>query len=262
MKRIGLLVVGAALVFPATAVVTPAAADPVTLVTYYQAKDQDGNGLVEHMKTYGLDDVLNAQMEDGNVLGWGIGNRTLDGPEHTHMAWVTYPSFTAWQTTNEAFEAHFNELGEDGAGSQQALQDLIHGMDEMVISHSTFEVNLDAESEFLAVSTFRANPGMNVKASAWIDGGNEANAQLLGDGVLDGYGVFSQVYHTNPEWTHGTWSSFTGIDKHDAVIAAYEAASNEESRAARAAAMDFSGHRDELYWIVYAPWLVDGEEEE
>ncbi len=258
MKRFGLLVLALLLVFPVVA-----AADPISLVTYYQAKDQDGNGLVDHMKKYGLNDVLNGQMDAGNVMGWGIANRTLDGPEYTHMAWVTYPSWTAWEATTGAFEAHFKELGEEGESSQQDLQDLIHGMDEMVISHSTFEYNADAPAaEFLSISVFKAQPGKRAEASAWMDGGNGIDAQLLADGVISGYGTFSQEYHTNSEWTHGGWQTFSGLDKNDAIGAAYEAASSEESRATRAEVMDRSGHSDELYWIIYGPGMDEEEEEE
>jgi len=257
MKRFGLLVLAVLLVFPAVAT-----ADPITLVTYYQAKDQDGNGLVDHMKKYGLNDVLNGQMEAENVMSWGIANRTLDGPEHTHMAWVTYPSWTAWEATTGAFDAHFKELGEEGAGSQQNLQSLINGMDEMVIRHTTFEVNPEEAPEFLSISVFKARPGKRAEASAWMEGGEEIDAQLMADGVITGYGTFSQVYHTDSGWSHGSWQTFSGLDKMDAIDAAYGAASTEEGRATRAEVMDRSGHGDELYWIIYGPGMDEEEEEE
>ena len=257
MKRLVLCVLALALVLPAAAI-----GDPITLVTYYQAKDRDGNTLVEHMKKYGIDDVLNAQLGAGNVTSWGVANRTLDGPEFSHITWVTYPNWTSWEAATEAFEAHFKELGEEGAGSQQALQELIEGMDEMVLRHTTYEVNPEVRPEFLMTSVFRAKPGKGGEAAAWMEAGEPVNAQLMADGVITGYGTFVQDFHTDPGWTQGAWVTFTGLDKLDAIGEAYQAASSDESRAARAEAMDRSGHYDELYWIVFGPGMDDDEKEE
>ncbi len=257
MKRIGLCLLAAVLLLPAVA-----AAESISLVTYYKAKDQDGNGLVEHMKKYGIDDVLNAQMEAGNVSYWGLANRTLDGPEYSHIAWVTYPNWTAWEATTDAFEAHFEALGEEGEGSQAALQALLDGMDEMVINHLQFNVNDDVQPEFVMISSFRAREGMGDRAVEWLTQEGSID-QMVADGQLGGNGVFTQSsFHTNPEWTHGTWISFSGLDTMDAIEAAWKADANEEGMAARAEIFDPAGHGDELYWIIHGPGMGDEEEEE
>lgn len=257
MNRIGLCFLAAVLLVPAVA-----AADPITLVTYYDAKDQDGNGLVEHMKKYGIDDVLNGQVEAGNVINWGLANRTLDGPEHTHIAWVTYPSWTAWQDSTEAFDAHFEALGEEGEDSQQTLQALLDGMDEVVIHQLQVNVNEDVKPEFLMVSVFHAREGMGERAVEWLSEPGSID-HLVADGVIGGAGVFTQSsFHTNPEWTHGNWLTFSGLDKLDAIEEAWDADASEEGIAARAEIFDPAGHHDELYWILHGPGMGDEEEEE
>lgn len=257
IKQIGLCLLIAALLAPLAA-----AADPITLVTYYDAKDRDGNGLVEHMKKYGIDDILNAEMEAGNVVNWGLGNRTLDGPEYSHIAWVTYPTWSAWEATTEAFDAHFEALGEEGEDSQKTLQELLNGMDEMVIHHLQVNVNEEVKPEFLMVSVFRAREEMGESAIEWLTAPSSIE-QLIADGTVAGAGVFTQrTFHTNPEWTHGNWLTFSGLDKLDAIEEAWEADATEEAAAARAEIFDPAGHHDELYWIVHGPGKGDEEDEE
>jgi hypothetical protein len=241
-----------------------AAEGGITVVVLDQLRPgQDGAWIAAVTEIYGP--VLNQGMADGNVLGWGMAERASGGSDHTHAAWVIYPSWDAMAAVDQQFAAKFMAMSAEDQAAIGARFGAIaepHQAQFRYLHVEVSEVNPEAPMRYLMVSDWDAAAGKAGSVKALYEKVRPAFAQAMADGAISGYGLYSQELHDGGP-SHTSWyalADFSGIPKVDAAL---DAAMTDEVQAEAAEVFDMSSHRDTLYRILYlgSPPAGDGEAE-
>jgi len=77
------------------------------------------------------------------------------------------------------------------------------------------------------------------------------NDQLLADGIITGYGFYTQELHGEPGWTHVAWTAYADLADKDRADAYFWSNFSESQMAAAMSLMEWSSHKDQILLIVH-----------
>ena len=230
----------------------------VTWVVYYRVAPKDTDTFVDLVRSY-YGRTLDAEMASGNVVGWGVADKTNDDDGATHLAWIGYPSWSAMQEVGERLETEFTEMDANRkAHFDRTFDEIVESMDESVYQGIVRRTDLDAPTpKFLVIGEYRARPGKAAEGTAlYTEYGQPIYEQLLAEGHVTGYGLSVPALHERG-LTHVTWFAIDGLGRMDAVSRAFAGLESREFAERRLAAFDPAGHHDNLWYILHLGGLEE-----
>ena len=124
--------------------------------------------------------------------------------------------------------------------------------DWIVRHHIRRYAESDVQPRYLVMSYWKAKPGKDEQMTAIFKRSvAPVFDRLLEEGTLLGYGITTQELHTDPSWSHVSWTSINDLSAMDAVDEALMNSLNEVDMAAFVSASDWSAHHDQIMMIVH-----------
>ena len=173
-----------------------------------------------------------------------------------YMLWATMPSWKEVGDLQAGFEKMFSTRSpEDMAAGQKLYKEsTVPGShhDWVIRHHIRRYAESDVQPRYLVMSYWKAKPGKDEQMTAiFTRSVAPVFDRLLEEGTLLGYGITTQELHTDPTWSHVSWTSISDLSAMDAVDEALMSSLNEVDMAAFVSASDWSAHRDQIMLIVH-----------
>ncbi len=165
---------------------------------------------------------------DGKATSWAVGYELAGPGGYDYVIWITAPGWAGVGDVEAAFDSQYEGL------SEEELAEMIGdwtaaiepGDDQtLLLRHSVFKANPDADWKFLRTSHYTAKPGhdgdlMKMYESVWVP----IYDKLLESGAISGYGLAEQAVHSDGSFTHEAWITFSALANLDKVDQAIEEA--------------------------------------
>ena len=170
---------------------------------------------------------------DGKATSWAIGYELAGPGGYDYVFWINAPGWAGIGDIEAAFVSRYEGLSEEelGAMIEDWTATIEPGDDQtLLLTHSVFKANPDADWKFLRLSHHTAKPGhggdlTKMYKSIWVP----VYDQLLETGVISGYGMAEQAVHSDSSFTHEAWITFDALADLDKVDQAIEEAYSEMS---------------------------------
>ena len=233
-------------------------AGPLTWFAFCKVKP----GMTEAAVAFTLEDkeLMDGLMADGTILSWGLAtpiNHT-PGDLWNHVQWVTVADWSKVDDWVAAVMGRMEEMDEAtrAENMQRAQQIYVEGshFDE-VVRHSVFSRGSGAVPRYFWNGEFTAKKGQE---GAMVKLFKEAVAPLLdelvAEGAMTSYGVYSTELHLDVEWTHRFWYGLPGLAGIDAMKKKFGRLGTPAFEAWANAVFSDEGHYDKVVMVLhYAP---------
>jgi hypothetical protein len=194
----------------------------------------------------------------GKLESWGIAIPINHSPDDNfnYMLWATMPSWEQVGDLQAGFQKMFsNRSPEEMAAAQKLYQEsTVAGShhDWIVRHHIRRYADSDVQPQYLVMSYWKAKPGKEDQMTAIFKRSvAPVFDRLLEEGTLLGYGITTQELHTDPSWSHVSWTSISDLSAMETVDEALMSSLNEVDMAAFVSVSDWSAHRDQIMLIVH-----------
>jgi hypothetical protein len=194
----------------------------------------------------------------GKLESWGIAIPINHSPDDTfnYMLWATMPSWKEVGDLQAGFQKMFSTRSPEqmAAGQKLYQESTVAGShhDWIVRHHIRRYAESDVQPQYLVMSYWKAKPGHEEQMTTIFKRSvSPIFDQLLEDGTLLGYGITTQELHTDPTWSHVTWTSISDLSAMGAVDEALKSSLNEVDMAAFVSVNDWGAHRDQVLLIVH-----------
>ena len=233
-------------------------AGPLTWFAFSKVKP----GKTEAAVAFTLEDkeLMDGLIADGTVLSWGLAtpiNHT-PGDLWNHVQWVTLADWSKVDDWVAAVFARMEEMDEAtmAENMQRAQQIYVEGshFDE-VVRHSVFSRGSGAVPRYFWSGEFTAKKGQE---GAMVKLFKEAVAPLLdelvAEGAMTSYGVYSTEIHLDVDWTHRFWYGLPDLAAIDKMTAAFGEGFTPALEAWAESIFEPEGHYDKVVMVLhYAP---------
>jgi hypothetical protein len=197
-------------------------------------------------------------MKDGTLLGWGIAipiNHRLDD-QWNYVLWATMADWAKVGGLQAGFEKNFaSQTPEQMAAMQAAYKEAtVQGAhhDWIVRQRIYRQGSSDTVPHYLDLGYFKAKPGMDEAMTAFFK--NQIapiNEKLLADGIITGYGMYTQELHGEPGWSHVAWTAISDLGDKDRADEVFWANFSDAQMAEAMSLMDWNAHKDQILLIVH-----------
>ena len=197
-------------------------------------------------------------LADGTLMSWGIAipiNHRLDD-SWNYMLWATMSDWGKVGDLQAGFENLFaTRSPEDMEAMQKAHQEaVVEGAHhDWIVRHQVYQPGTrDVPPRYFSTSYWKTKPGMDEKLTAFYkDRMQPVFEDLRTAGTINGYGIFTQEIHGDPDWTHVTWYALSELAAIDAVGQALDAALTEADLAEVFPVMEMEAHKDQVLMVVH-----------
>jgi len=205
-------------------------------------------------------ELMEGLIADGTILSWGLAtpiNHT-PGDLWNHVQWVTVADWSKVDDWVAAVMGRMEEMDEAtiAENMQRAQQIYVEGshFDE-VVRHPVFSRGSGAAPRYFYAAEFVAKPGQE---SAMVKLFKEAVAPLLdelvADGAMTSYGVYSTELHLDVEWTHRFWYGLPNLAAIDTMKEKFGRLGTPAFEAWAGSVFADEGHYDKVLMVLhYAP---------
>lgn len=258
-KRVVSLALLAALALPLTALAESheeaAPPQPVIWVSFLKAA-ASGQELVENIikEDAGLWGEL---LAEGKILEWGVAQPVVHSGEDRYdvAEWATFADWGAMDAFVAGFMAkQAAKSPEEMKASQEAYMSVVvPGSHYDHVHQSIYAATNGQRPGYLSLGFQKAHPGKDgALVEIWMEHAKPMFEQLMSDGAIQGFGLFTQAMHGDHTWTHGSWMTMPGLAGMDAVNKAFAGLQhNEEAMTGFMSAVDWEAHWDELLAVVH-----------
>ncbi len=195
-------------------------------------------------------------VKDGTLLSWGIAipiNHRLDD-QWNYVLWANMADWSKVGKLQAGFEKMFaTRTPEQMAAMSKAYKEAtVPGAhhDWIVRYQVMRQSTADVMPRYIYVSYYTANPGQDLTAY-YKKNVSPIYENLLTDGAITGYGMYTQELHGEAGWSHIGWYTMADLGAADTVNQAMEASFTEEKMAEAMAVMDWKTHKDQILLIVH-----------
>jgi hypothetical protein len=162
---------------------------------------------------------------DGKATSWAMGYELAGPGGYDYVIWINAPGWAGIGNIEAAFDSQYEGLSEEGLA--EMIEDWTAAVEPgddqtLLLRHSVFKANPDADWKFLRLSHYTAKPGhggdlMKMYKVFWVP----IYDKLLETGAISGYGVAEQAVHSDGSFTHEAWitlSALANLDEVDQAI--------------------------------------------
>jgi len=197
-------------------------------------------------------------LKDGTLLSWGIGipiNHRLDDTWN-FVLWATMADWGKVGGLQAGFEKMFaSRTPEQMMAMQKAYQEAsVEGAHhDWIVRQNVYRQNSgDRMPRYLDLSYYSAKPGMEQAMTEFFKNNiAPINEKLLADGIITGYGLYTQELHGEPGWTHVAWTALADLGDRDRADAYFWENFSDAQMAEGMSLMDWSAHKDQILLIVH-----------
>lgn len=197
-------------------------------------------------------------LENGTLESWGIAipiNHRLDD-NWNFVLWATMADWGKVGELQAGFEKLFaSRTPEQMMAMQKAYKEVsVEGAHhDWIVRHEVIRQGTGEQApRYFDIGYYSAKPGMEEALTAFY----KANVapiyeKLLTDGVITGYGMYTQELHGEPGWTHVGWMTVADLGAKDTADRFFMANMTDAQMAEAAKLMDWSTHKDQVLLIVH-----------
>lgn len=201
---------------------------------------------------------MDGLMADGTILGWGVATPINHSPGDlwNFIQWVHVEDWTkadAWvnasiakmqaedEVKRKAMQARFAEIFVEGSHFDEVVR---HDV-------ARFSGGGATPPRYLYSAEFAAQPGKEGDLVSFFKTHvTPVVDDLVENGTLTGYGVYSPELHLDVEWTHRFWYALPDLGKMDAMLEAFGGMS-EAQGALASSIFESEGHHDKVLLILH-----------
>jgi hypothetical protein len=197
-------------------------------------------------------------LANGSLESWGIAIPINHSPNDTfnYMLWATMPSWKEVGDLQAGFEKLFSTRSpEEMAKGQQAYAEAtVSGAHHDLVGrhHIRQYGNGEVQPRYLVMSYWKAHPGKDDQLTSIFKKSVAPIFQSLVDnGTIQGYGITTQELHTDPGWSHISWTAIADLSAMDAIDEALMSGLTPVDFTAFSSISDWQAHHDQIMLIVH-----------
>jgi len=197
-------------------------------------------------------------VKDGTLLSWGIAipiNHRLDDTWN-YVLWTNMADWGKVGELQAGFEKMFasrtpEQMMEMQAAYKDAAVEGAHH--DWIVRQNIFNQGSgETMPRYLDLGYFSAKPGMDQAMTEFFKSEiAPINEKMVANGIITGYGMYTQELHGDEGWTHVAWTSYADLADKDKADAFFWANFSEEQMAKAMSLMDWSTHKDQILLIVH-----------
>lgn len=259
------------LALPWLAAAQEEAAMPITWVAFNHTQPGKAEELVAATVKHDAA-MYDGLLADGTLLSWGIVipiTHNLDD-DWNYALWATLSGWSQVGDLQAGFEKLFASRSPEEMEKldQQYRETVVPGAHhDWVVRHLVQPAGSAPEGtpppRYFVNSTWKAKPGQEqAVAGLYREAVAPVLARLLAEGVVNGYGLYGQELHSDPDWTYISYLLIHDLGAIDRVHQALDAAMGPEAQARAAEIMEMEAHRDQVLLIVHLGGTGSGDGDE
>lgn len=230
---------------------------PLTWIAFEKTKPGKSRDLIK--ATIEQDGPMYDELvTDGTLLSWGIAipiNHRLSD-DWNYLLWANMAGWGGVGGLQKGFEKKFASMTpEEMVQSQRAYQEAtVEGSHhDWIVRHEIFRASTsDTVPRYFDVGYYMAEPGQEMALTEFFKSTiAPIYEKLLTDGVITGFGVYTQELHGEPGWTHVMWVTMADLAAKDTADQIFMASLTEEQMKAGMALVDWQSHWDQVLLIVH-----------
>jgi hypothetical protein len=171
------------------------------------------------------------------------------------VTWATFPDWGGVSDLQAGFMGLFGSRSPEQTAELDDLykDSVVPGSHhDWIVSHEVIKTNPEKKPNYFDIGYHKAKMGQGEGVINWYKKNVvPINDQLMADGTIAGYGMYTMELHGSTEYTHVTWATMTDTAEIDAVQAAFDAALSPEVYAEVIGMVEMDAHRDQLLLIVH-----------
>lgn len=245
----------------AVAAVVPVSAQesqgPITWIAFDTSSPGKSRDLID-MTIKDDGPMYDQLVKDGTLLSWGIGipiNHRLDD-QWNFVLWATMADWGKVGGLQAGFEKMFASRTPE---QMMAMQEAYKGASvegahhDWIVRQRIFKPgSADKPFRYLDIGYFKAKPGMDEALTEFfVNDIAPINEKLLADGIITGYGMYTQELHGEPGWTHVAWTGLADLGDKDKADGVFWANFSQAQMEKAMSLMDWEAHKDQILLVVH-----------